>query len=94
MTPTPRLGIITIVASLGYLGFAILGWGGFAAFFSHAAALRRARAPSAPPPQSPIPPFRQARRRDVEFPRHQLQWFAPQQSAYRSQLPLRREALQ
>jgi protein-S-isoprenylcysteine O-methyltransferase Ste14 len=37
MTPTPRLGIITIVASLGYLGFAILGWGGFAAFFSHAA---------------------------------------------------------
>ena len=37
MTPTPRLAIITMVASLGYLGLAILGWGGFAAFFSHAA---------------------------------------------------------
>ena len=37
MTPTPRLAIIAMVASLGYLGLAILGWGGFAAFFSHAA---------------------------------------------------------
>jgi hypothetical protein len=35
MTPTARLAIITIVATLGYLGLAILGWGGFAAFFSH-----------------------------------------------------------
>jgi len=28
---------ITIVATLAYLGLAILGWGGFAAFFSHPA---------------------------------------------------------
>jgi hypothetical protein len=33
--PNPRLAFITIVASLAYLGLAILGWGGFAAFFSH-----------------------------------------------------------
>ena len=37
MTPTPRLAFITIVATLVYLGLAILGWGGFAAFFSHPA---------------------------------------------------------
>ena len=37
MTPTPRLAFITIVAILVYLGLAILGWGGFAAFFSHPA---------------------------------------------------------
>jgi|GEM_PF-453974 len=37
MTPTPRLAFITIVATLAYLGLAILGWGGFAAFFSHRA---------------------------------------------------------
>ena len=36
---------------------------------------------------------RQPRRRDVELPCQQLQWFTPQQPAYRSQLPLRREAL-
>lgn len=35
MTPTLRLAIITIVASFGYLGLAVLGFGGFAAFFSH-----------------------------------------------------------
>jgi hypothetical protein len=35
MTPTPRLAFITIVTTLVYLGLAILGWGGFAAFFSH-----------------------------------------------------------
>jgi protein-S-isoprenylcysteine O-methyltransferase Ste14 len=35
--PTPRLALITIVASLTYLGLAILGWGGFEAFFSHPA---------------------------------------------------------
>jgi hypothetical protein len=34
---TPRLTLITIVATLAYLGLAILGWGGFAAFFSHSA---------------------------------------------------------
>ena len=37
MTPTPTLAFITIVATLAYLGLAILGWGGFAAFFSHPA---------------------------------------------------------
>lgn len=37
MTPTPRLALITIVATLAYLGLAILGWGGFEAFFSHPA---------------------------------------------------------
>jgi hypothetical protein len=29
--------LITIIATLAYLGLAILGWGGFAAFFSHPA---------------------------------------------------------
>jgi hypothetical protein len=28
MTPTPRLAITTLVASLGYLGLAVLGFGG------------------------------------------------------------------
>ena len=37
MTPTPRLAFIIIVATFVYLGLAILGWGGFAAFFSHPA---------------------------------------------------------
>jgi protein-S-isoprenylcysteine O-methyltransferase Ste14 len=32
---TPRLILITIIATLAYLGLAVLGWGGFAAFFSH-----------------------------------------------------------
>jgi hypothetical protein len=32
---TPRLMLITITGTLGYLVLAILGWGGFAAFFSH-----------------------------------------------------------
>jgi len=31
MMPTPKLAFITIVATLAYLGLAILGWGGFAA---------------------------------------------------------------
>ena len=35
MTPTPRLAFLTLVTTLAYLGLAILGWGGFAAFFSH-----------------------------------------------------------
>jgi len=35
MTPTPRVAFITVVATLAYLGLAILGWGSFAAFFSH-----------------------------------------------------------
>jgi protein-S-isoprenylcysteine O-methyltransferase Ste14 len=35
MTPTPRLALITIVATIACLGLAVLGFGGFAAFFSH-----------------------------------------------------------
>jgi protein-S-isoprenylcysteine O-methyltransferase Ste14 len=37
MTPTPRMACLTIVGTLAYLGLAVLGWGGFAAFFSHPA---------------------------------------------------------
>src|SRR5215472_19096065 len=37
MTPTPRVAFIAVVGTLAYLGLAILGWGGFAAFFSHPA---------------------------------------------------------
>jgi protein-S-isoprenylcysteine O-methyltransferase Ste14 len=35
--PTPKLVFTTTVATLAYLGLALLGWGGFAAFFSHPA---------------------------------------------------------
>ena len=35
--PTPGLAAFTIVGTLAYLGLAVLGWGGFAAFFSHPA---------------------------------------------------------
>jgi len=35
MTLTPKLAGATIVGTLGYLGLAVLGSGGFAAFFSH-----------------------------------------------------------
>ncbi len=37
MRPAPRLVIFSILGTLAYLGLAILGWGGFAAFFSHPA---------------------------------------------------------
>jgi protein-S-isoprenylcysteine O-methyltransferase Ste14 len=37
MTHTPRLALFTLVMTFAYLGLAILGWGGFAAFFSHPA---------------------------------------------------------
>jgi hypothetical protein len=37
MMPRLRLAFITVVATLAYLGLAVLGWGGFAAFFSHPA---------------------------------------------------------
>src|SRR5246127_1298259 len=37
MTPKPISTLITVVGTLAYLGLAILGWGGFAAFFSHPA---------------------------------------------------------
>jgi protein-S-isoprenylcysteine O-methyltransferase Ste14 len=35
MTLTPRLALLTVVATLAYFALAILGWGGFHAFFSH-----------------------------------------------------------
>ena len=37
MTPTPGLAVLTIVGTLAYLGLAVLGAGGLAAFFSHPA---------------------------------------------------------
>lgn len=38
MTPTPRLTLVTmVVATLAYFGLAVLGSGGFAAYFSHPA---------------------------------------------------------
>ena len=37
MTPAPRLALFTVVATLAYLGLAIVGSGGFALFFSHPA---------------------------------------------------------
>lgn len=37
MTPTPRLAFVIIASAFAYLGIAILGRGGFAAFFSHGA---------------------------------------------------------
>ena len=36
-TPTLRLTLGTVAATVAYLGLAVLGWGGFAAFFSHPA---------------------------------------------------------
>ena len=36
MTPTARVAMVGVSSAL-YLGLAILGWGGFAAFFSHEA---------------------------------------------------------
>jgi protein-S-isoprenylcysteine O-methyltransferase Ste14 len=35
--PNATLAFFTLAATLAYLGLAILGWGGFAAFFSHPA---------------------------------------------------------
>jgi protein-S-isoprenylcysteine O-methyltransferase Ste14 len=37
MMTRPRIAFVTTIATLAYLGLAILGWGGFAAFFSHPA---------------------------------------------------------
>lgn len=37
MTFSPRVASIAIVSTLLFLGLAVLGWGGFAAFFSHPA---------------------------------------------------------
>jgi protein-S-isoprenylcysteine O-methyltransferase Ste14 len=36
-TPTLRLTLLTVAGTGAYLGLAVLGWGGFAAFFSHPA---------------------------------------------------------
>jgi protein-S-isoprenylcysteine O-methyltransferase Ste14 len=36
-TPSPKLIIISLLGTLAFLGLAVLGWGGFAAFFSHPA---------------------------------------------------------
>src|SRR5476649_1752780 len=37
MMPTPKLAFATVAGIMVYLGLAVLGWGGFAAFFSHSA---------------------------------------------------------
>jgi protein-S-isoprenylcysteine O-methyltransferase Ste14 len=37
MMPAPRLILVNLVATLAYLGLAVLGWGGFAAFFANPA---------------------------------------------------------
>jgi protein-S-isoprenylcysteine O-methyltransferase Ste14 len=37
MAPTPGLALLTIAGTLAYLGLAVLGWGGCAAFFAHPA---------------------------------------------------------
>ena len=37
MTTSPKLLIVSVLGTLAYLGLAILGWGGFAAFFAHPA---------------------------------------------------------
>ena len=36
-TPTAGLALLIVAGTLAYLGLAVLGWGGFAAFFSHPA---------------------------------------------------------
>lgn len=37
MKPAPKLILFNLVATLAYLGLAVLGWGGFAAFFANPA---------------------------------------------------------
>jgi protein-S-isoprenylcysteine O-methyltransferase Ste14 len=37
MKVTPQVALVAIAGTLGYLGLAVLGWGGFAAFFAHPA---------------------------------------------------------
>ena len=37
MMPTPKLAFASVLGVAVYLGLAVLGWGGFAAFFSHPA---------------------------------------------------------
>jgi hypothetical protein len=37
MTVTPKLAFVTTIGTVAYVGLAVLGWGGFAEFFSHPA---------------------------------------------------------
>ncbi len=37
MPLSPKMAVLTLIATLAYLGLAVLGEGGFAAFFSHPA---------------------------------------------------------
>jgi protein-S-isoprenylcysteine O-methyltransferase Ste14 len=37
MAPAPRLAAFTVAGTVAYVGLAVLGWGGLAAFFSHPA---------------------------------------------------------
>jgi len=37
MMPAPKMILLNLVATLAYLGLAVLGWGGFAAFFANPA---------------------------------------------------------
>jgi protein-S-isoprenylcysteine O-methyltransferase Ste14 len=37
MMPSPKVALVSLVGTLVYLGLAVLGWGGLAAFFSHPA---------------------------------------------------------
>ena len=46
MMPRPKLVLFTIVGTLAYLGLAVLGLGGFAAFFSHPALIALAKFPT------------------------------------------------
>ncbi len=44
MTLTPRMALTNMAATFAYLGLAVLGWGGFHAFFSHPALIAVATA--------------------------------------------------
>jgi len=44
MAVTPKLALLAVAGTLGYLGLAILGWGGFAAFFADPARIALALA--------------------------------------------------
>lgn len=44
MTLTPRMALTNMAATFAYLGLAVLGWGGFHAFFSHPALIAVAAA--------------------------------------------------
>ena len=46
MTSSPRLAFVVMGATVAYLGLAVLGRGGFAAFFSHPALIALAAAVS------------------------------------------------